>query len=136
MEKTLPFAIAVVIFMGCGQSGPRRVDVSGNVTLNGQPLAEGSIRLVPFDGGLTAGSAIEDGRFHIAKHEGPVAGEYRVEIVSFQPTGRQISDPDFPGQMRQERRQIIPARYNRDSTLSTAVPDSGSHCEDFVLETP
>jgi hypothetical protein len=109
---------------GCSQSGPQRAEVYGTVTLNGQPVKEGSINFFPTKGntGPEAGGAILDGQFHIPRAKGPVVGMNRVELRSFQKTGRQIQDPTAkPGTMTEEISNIFPPEFNTNSVLESDV---------------
>ena len=107
--------------------GINRVEVSGTVTLDGQPLSEGSIVFQPIAEGPSAGGSIRDGRFTIERAGGPGPGKYRVEILAYQSTGRQIPDADFPGKMTDELRQVIPKRYNTDTELLVNVSADGDN---------
>ncbi len=85
-------AIVLGIFSGCGNSGGR-LPVSGSVTLDGVPLANGEIIFVPISGtkGPTAAGEILAGKFKIPAAKGPIAGSYRVEITAERATGRKIT---------------------------------------------
>ncbi len=109
------------LLSGCGGSDVGRVGVSGTVTLDGQPLESGAILFLPKGAGPSAGTQIENGRFSIARGDGPSPGDYRVEIRSFRGTGRMVPDDDLPGQMVEFREQIIPARYNDASDLEATL---------------
>src|SRR4051812_38614003 len=102
-------ALSGLLLAGCGPAGPQRAEVSGTVKLDGQAVAQGSINFFPTDGnkGPEAGAVIKDGKFHIVRSEGPVVGRNRVELRSFEFTGRKIQDPTAPaGTMTQERANI------------------------------
>lgn len=87
-------AIAMLSAGGCGRkSGLERASVGGEVTLDGQPVQQGSIRFVCLTGGPTAGGQIEDGSYHIPRDKGPPLGRHRVEVSAPQKTGRQIPSP-------------------------------------------
>jgi hypothetical protein len=105
---------------GCA-SGSRFGDVQGEVTLDGQPLAEGVVRFVPADGKTpTASALVEGGRF---RERVPV-GNHRVEISSPKlPKGVTSS-----GQMKRGTvdegaalEELIPERYNARTELTTEV---------------
>lgn len=72
---------------GCGPKGPRPVPVSGMVTIDGQPLTGGFIRIVP-DGGRPAGGKIApDGRFALGcftNNDGCIPGTHKVEVLGFE----------------------------------------------------
>jgi hypothetical protein len=108
------------LMLGCGPAGPTRAEVSGTVSLNGTPVSEGSINFFPTDGnkGPEAGGAIRDGKYHIPRAQGPVIGKNRVELRSFQKSGRMIQDPTAkPGTMMEEITNVFPAEYNSNSTI-------------------
>lgn len=72
--------------IGCG--GPAdpfdRVAVEGTVTVGGEPLSRGVIRLTPI--APTAGPKVSlpviDGHFTVDATMGPVAGRHRVEVAA------------------------------------------------------
>lgn len=73
----------VFMMLGCSSnSGVPRVSARGTVKVKGQPLALGSIVLVPAQGnsGPSANGSIVSGAFSIPVAEGPVAGKYRAMI--------------------------------------------------------
>ena len=132
-------AAAIVLFwlptftmIGCGRSGSARYEVSGTVTIDGKPLNSGSILFSPLGSGPTAGGKIADGQFLLARDKGPTAGSYRVEILAYQPTGRQIPDPDSPGKTTEEIGQVIPARYNVQSELRAKITAAGTNHFEFA----
>jgi hypothetical protein len=108
--------LIVMLLMACGcESKPQMYPVSGTVTFNGQPIAEGNIRFVPKDGSiLEEVGEIRAGKFSFQSRPGPK----RVEIFAT----REIPPPQ-PG-MFGAREDYIPRRYNAQSDLSaTVVPD-------------
>jgi hypothetical protein len=120
--------------LGCGQkpTGPQRGIVHGKVTLDGKPIADGQISLVPSTPG--AGSAwttvITDGHYASGAN-GPVAGKSRVEIrASRNPKG---SPDGAGGDWKSNYVEGIPARYNTQSTLAVDVR-SGDNTFDFELK--
>ena len=125
--------VCLLLLAGCDGSGDRR-GVEGTVTLDGQPLAEGSITMRPLPGTTspTAGAKITDGKFTIPKEKGPLVGTFRVEITATRKTGRQIKDP-LMGGMVEEVQQVIPSRYNRKSELTAEVTETGQNRMDFEL---
>ena len=131
LYRYLPIFICLLL-VGCG-GNDGRLPLSGTVTLNGQALASGSIVFVPLGGGPATGGSIEGGKFQIPAARGPVAGNYRVEIVSYESTGEMLDDPDLPGQKVEQRRQIIPDRYNKQSELSLQVTAETAKNAEFPL---
>ncbi|WP_165244853.1 hypothetical protein [Paludisphaera soli] len=68
---------------GCGEPGDDlpREPVSGKVTIEGEPLAKGSILFRPSGGGAEAGGTVEAGAFTIPRVDGPTPGKYQVSIT-------------------------------------------------------
>jgi hypothetical protein len=137
--KILPWAIcsAVLFFLtlGCGPAGPERASVSGQVTLDGQAIEQGTISFLPAEGnaGPSAGSAITNGRYDIRKANGPVLGKARVELRAWRKTGRQIPNPMSEGALMDEKVEAFPAQFNDESTLLREIK-SGHNSFDFELE--
>ncbi len=86
---------ALLLAAGCGRSGPRRYDVSGNVTFRGEPVSSGTISFDPIEPGMGGGFAfIVDGAYDTADGgRGHLGGEHVVRITG--DTGKLIN-PDNP----------------------------------------
>ena len=111
--------LCLLLLAGCG--GLKRVPVAGEVSLDGVPLPTGTINFVPIGDGISVGAEIVDGTFHLSDQTGPVAGEYRLEITSTQPSGKKIKDTDGVTE-RDEIVNVIPAKYNSSSELKATIP--------------
>lgn len=79
------FALTVA---GCGKSGVPRLDVSGAVTFDGQPVPAGELRFEPNvskgGSGPVGYCSIVHGRFDTRKEDkGPVAGPVRVTVTGY-----------------------------------------------------
>ncbi|MFI4876266.1 MAG: hypothetical protein ACIALR_13035 [Blastopirellula sp. JB062] len=119
---TLPIAV------GCGPAGPTKHAVQGQVTLDGQPIAEGKILLR--DPTRQVGSveaSIVDGAYELETLPGPK----RVEITALKevplPGGRANVEGDTTTFV-----EAIPARYNSKSTLELEI-DSDLDQQNFEL---
>lgn len=111
---------------GCGGGAPRipgLVPVSGNVTLNGQPLKEGAVTFVASDGQTIYSGLIANGRYTLAattNSPGALPGEYRVAVKGPSPTmdaeGKPVAASD-----------AVPSKFEQTATsgLSATVPASG-----------
>jgi hypothetical protein len=128
----LLLACGVLLSAGC--SDTRRQPIGGAVTLDGQPLAKGYIRLLPSEGtaGPTAGATIENGRFSIDAAKSTFVGSFRVEIVATRPSNRTAIDPET-GQKISVPEQYLPARYNTDSQLTADIADNRPNQLEFAL---
>jgi hypothetical protein len=138
-RKAIALAVIGLSCAGCDDtSGPPRGSVSGQVQLDGQPLAEGVISFLPADGvqGPSAGAAIKDGKYSIPRETGPVAGNYRIEISALKKTGRMIElgSPEPPGTKIAETAEALPAKYNSNSTLQETIK-AGNNPLNFDLKT-
>jgi hypothetical protein len=121
--------LTLVLALGCG--GGAMPVVSGTVTLDGQPVANGSISFVPLDGkGRTAGGTITDGKYSTKV---PV-GEMKVSISVPKIVGREkeFDTPDSP--TRDVAKESAPEKYNSKSELKLTV-GPGDTVHDFVLST-
>jgi hypothetical protein len=139
LRSLLPFTFFLLPFslLGCG--GP--VDVEGNVTLNGKPLAGAMVVFIPEGGGAEAGAFTdEDGNFRLngTKTEGTLPGEYRV-IVSKKEWPPGVTPPD-PAKMTfasvKSKRETVPGQYTvQDKTpLRVIVPRGGTKDIRLALE--
>ena len=91
-------------------------DVNGSVTVNGQPLEEGSIRFIPVDGNKPAsGGIIRNGSFTV---QVPVAMQ-RVEIAA-----NVVDEEKTPPNATADQivmKRIVPERYSVQSELTLDV---------------
>jgi len=77
----------VGVLFGCGDAGPRTVQVNGTVTRAGKPVAHVMLHFSPESGRASWGSSDEQGNFSLRfdkKREGAVVGSHRV-YVEFRP---------------------------------------------------
>ena len=122
--------------IGCANNNAGRMEISGQVTLDGQPVEQGSISFIPTGGtrGPVAGGAIVAGKYHIMASQGPVVGKQRVEIRAGRKSGRQIRATDFgeEGQV-DEMVESVPAKYNTASELMYQVESGRNLDVDFKL---
>lgn len=83
---TLAMLCAISLFtLGCGESGPKVVPVSGKVIIDGKPLSFGYIRFVPEQGRASDAQIASDGTFSLrysAERMGAVPGVHRVEVAA------------------------------------------------------
>jgi hypothetical protein len=131
-------ALAGPALCGCGAPTAEQAAVHGRVTYKGKAIEQGTIAFHPLPPLIAqpAGAEIIDGMYAI-KENGPVLGNYRVEIQAYRKTGRKT--PDLRGDMSVPNRPLIdetvpilPASFNVESTL-TAEIEPGDNTKDFEL---
>ena len=116
---TLTLLLAVVVFLGC--SGPNAASVSGNVTLDGEPLTTGMVGFYPEGGnGAPANGQIDsNGNYSLSTGTdvGLAPGKYTAIVVAtkdppqpYDKTGAEI--PPIP---------ITPAKYGSTTTSDLRV---------------
>ncbi|MBX7167344.1 MAG: hypothetical protein K1X74_13520 [Pirellulales bacterium] len=125
---------------GCEQAAVARAEVHGRVTLDGQPLARGSIVFVPAGeaAGPKAGGQIVGGRYALAAAEGPVVGRLQVQIRAEQSsTAYPIADVRAYQAHGEEAPlpEIVPEQYNEHSVLFVDAVAEQSNELNFDLQT-
>ncbi|MBI3463570.1 MAG: hypothetical protein HY000_11005 [Planctomycetes bacterium] len=134
MKTRIAVAIITVVSigcLGCGQeSGPRLADVTGAVTLDGQPVeGAGLTFIVEGPGGAVAyGRTDEDGHYemHFGKDRtGAVIGKNRVRITS--------DDRVTVGGKKFQGAEVFPPKYNTNSEQFVDVVE-GSNEFNFACE--
>ena len=114
--------IVAVSATGCGPSRPAVVPAAGIVTLDGQPLAGGFIRLVPAASRPATGEIGSDGRFTLgtfAAADGCVPGTHGVEVIGPLPAGGETSAA-VPAPT-----VTVPARYRAAETSGLNITITG-----------
>lgn len=132
------FAILVLACGGCARD-PGRAAVAGAVTIDGQPLAKGTIRFLATgetQGPLAAGEIL-NGTYAIDAEHGPVIGEHRVEILADESDQLpyDIMDPAEYQKHGPFQRPVqpLPARYNTATTLTATIRADQANEIDFAL---
>ncbi len=124
-----PWSYCAVVFMvliavtGCSDSN--RGTVSGQVTLDGQPINVGSITFLPSDrsSGQGTGGRIQDGKYLLEGSAAPLIGNYMVQIRAFRKSGQMVrpayAGPDAP--MVEGSEEAVAVEYNGKTTLEIDV---------------
>jgi len=138
----LPYV--VLAWCGCGEASNRGA-VRGKVTVNGAPLESGDISFVSTGAAAvpSSGAAILKGEYEISQEQGPVAGQYQVQIRAFRGTGRKMWDgmgpENAPASQKnyvEDMEQFIPAKYNETSELKADVVAGQVNELNFDLQAP
>ena len=130
---TLLLLVVVAMAAGCPRSGLEKATLSGRITVQGQPIQDGSIRFVPIKGtkGPATVGTIRAGSYTVTARGGVPVGTLRVEVEAFRPLPgakpytkeqareRGIVEGDYP------KEQFLPPEYNTNSTHEVTI-ESGS----------
>lgn len=134
----------LTVISGCNNTdGLNRASVEGVVTLDGRPLESGSVCWYPLETGPAIGADIKNGKYKLNRKDGPVVGDYRIEIRGPQkPTGKKVASTMNPKIMVDEIADIVPDKYRFRSTMKeradsvlTACVTKGKNTIDFKLST-
>lgn len=120
---------SAVLCCGCGGRSDH-ADLNGEVLLDGQPLPDGSVLLVPVNSskGTTAGGAIKDGKFAINGKAAPGVGEYMVEIHASKLSGRKVQKAmGKKGELDDEMVEAVAPRFNARTELRVEVKPGGTN---------
>jgi hypothetical protein len=144
MRASFVLLVSCVIAAGCSSgtdkwkaNRPKTVPATGTISLNGQPLEEAQVVLVP-SGGSHGASALSNasGMFALQTFppdDGVVSGTYKVMVIkSLVP---QNPDPGSPeSKVPQRAKLLIPKKYTDANTsgLEIVVPETGK--TDIKLE--
>lgn len=123
--------LVAVFATGCASS-PLQL-VSGQVTVDGQPLEQGTIDFLAADGnGPTAAALIQDGVYSVEMMPGPK----KVIIRGYKVVGQEHAsrlDPNSP--LVDKKEQFLPPVYSDElkTTLTADIPAGGKPDLDFSL---
>jgi len=126
---------AWLVLASTGCSDPlkdKRGEVSGTVTLDGQPVAKGEIRFIPngANSGPSTGGPITDGKYHIGYKTGPAVGSNEVQFDGTRLTGKKVT---IKGSELDERVDVFPTKYQMVSPEQRDVKP-GKNTFDFDLK--
>ncbi len=125
------FLLAICLVLdGCGSGGrpeAKKYPVSGTVTLDGQPMAEGLVYFKTISAGAVDAAQIKGGKFQGRAQEGDRRVEICLNKTEIQETG--------PGMKTEVQKNLIPPQYNEESTLTAKVTPQGPNEFKFELVT-
>lgn len=138
-RQTLCLAAFATFAAGCGgvDDPLDRQPVSGKVTLDGQPLDQGSISFTPAAGAESGGvpnpgatTAISAGAYELTSDNGPPPGHYTVRINSVEGGA---ADPNAaPGETKPTKERI-PKSWNSESKHEVDIVE-GENSFDFEVK--
>ncbi|MGI9430092.1 MAG: hypothetical protein ACR2NM_15640 [Bythopirellula sp.] len=121
--------------VGCGGGG---CTVSGEVTLDGQPLSNGRIALRPaakMAGFRPVSAEIDSGSFQFESSQKIVPGSYVVIVKAWRPTGKKLPIEEGASEPEDEYEQYLPLKYNTRSELAVEL-DGNKYDLTFELQMP
>jgi hypothetical protein len=132
------FLSLLTVAVAIGSSGCRRASgldvhpVSGTVTVDGAPLAEGFITFRALEGDTRGfGGRITDGGYRVEAF----AGRARIEVTAARDVPGEFVSGGPGTEPQPKREQFIPRRYNEKTELEADIPPGGRHGLDFDLTT-
>lgn len=134
--RIVSFPFLALLLAGCGDVSTPRNSIKGEVKLDGQPMAKGSIMFLPTGEGKGQAvvAPIVGGRYEIVAAQGPAVGRYRVEIRGTRKSGKMIPKAMAPpGEMIEEEVEAVAAKYNAQSELTTDVK-AGENVANFDVK--
>jgi hypothetical protein len=131
LGSLLPFTVA--LSAGCADKYDGRMEVTGEVKLQGQPLKDGLIRFVPLDGQDTpGGGSIQNGEYKIPRSNGLKAGKYLIQLSAGDgktPNDEEAGSPG--GSTNIVSVDQIPDEWNVRSKQQVEVKSNGANRFDF-----
>lgn len=76
--SALALCVCAFVLVGCGPKGPKKVAVSGTITVDGEPIDVGAVKFDSLDGGMSDGCKIKDGKFECEM----TTGEKKVTVTA------------------------------------------------------
>jgi hypothetical protein len=134
MRLATLLAVAALLGMtvsGCGDADGR-LPVSGNISLKGAPVSEGTINFQSPDASVMTGGVIKDGKYAVAAEQGLKPGKYIVRISVAKP-GTVAAEP-LPGESGPPAEELVPPEYNAQSKLEFEVKDGVTN--EFSFDVP
>ena len=128
-------ALTVGLVVGCADPHGGRMEVSGSVKVQGQPLKDAAIRFVPLDKQDTEGGGpVTAGEYRIPKPIGLKPGHYLVQITAGDGKTTANEEAGAPGGSTNiVSFELIPEEWNVKSKQKRAVTASGPNRFDFEI---
>lgn len=119
--------VALATLVGCGGRAPQLCTVTGTVTLDGVPLANGELTFRPSDARVAPRAAtVRDGHYRAELPPGRMVVEVHAAGPATGPPTRDMG-PGFE--------ELVPARYRGpESVLTIVVSADGENTCPLVLE--
>ncbi len=114
-----------------------RQAVSGEVTLDGEPLRAATIQFIPKGARHPVATAlVVDGRFEVGPETGPPPDQYDITVISPQPDLEEVNYFAKQGKTDLLRRVDIPKKYQQPGELEVTISEGPNSNVNFSLTTP
>ncbi len=115
--------ILACVSLGCRSALSLGEQVQGMVTVDGKPLVDGLVTLVPIEGtpGGKVSVRIADGEYSFEQNMRVFAGTYRVEVFGMPPAIAAIADGKIPSHDASSTFREVSAEFNEKSLLRLTV---------------
>ena len=140
MLMTCALAAAGFCLAGCSDPYSGRKEVSGTVTMKGQPIKDGAlIEFAPLEDQSTgANAAIQGGAYKLPRENGLLPGKYLVRVtLGDGKTPVEPADPDTaPGPQGGSNivsKDLVPPDWNVQSKQQVTVTKDGPNKFDFAI---
>lgn len=131
MQRLSALGLVALLTAGCS---PPTANVSGKVTLKGQPLKSGSVSIYGPRGEVANALIEDDGTYTVS--DAPV-GDVRVAVACHPPVPEGLTGGNAPGSRRQtaSRYPNVPARYrDPDKSGLHFHFEPGTQVQDLCLQ--
>lgn len=131
--RQILFGLSVVCLfslVGCGRTG--LAPVEGVVTLDGEPLPDAEVVFKPDQGRPSVARTDESGRYKLMytrEAAGAAPGHHKVTISTF----IEADDSSADEKIQQGRKETLPAKYNKQTTLEATLDANGQKDLNFEL---
>ena len=120
-----------LLIFGCG-AGKEKIAISGSVTFDGEPVANGEIEFQPNKPGeRPAMGTIVGGKYRISERFGAKPGKYSVSIIARREAKLQGQGNPYATDAVATQ-QYIPPQYNVSTTLQVDI-SAATAVHDFEL---
>lgn len=127
-------ALLAIISPGCSDPYAGQMEITGNVTLEKQPLKDGSITFVPLDKqGTQSGAAITNGAYKVPRTTGLKPGKYQIQITSGDGKTPAAEEAGGPGSGNIVSVDFVPEDWNVRSKHEVDVKSTGPNKFDFDI---
>ncbi len=114
--SALALCVCAFVFVGCDK-GPKKVAVSGTITVDGEPIDVGAVKFDAVDGvGMSDGCKIKDGKFECEM----TTGEKKVTVTAASKVvGQFEADPVLnPGVMSDKVESMDLSVFAQEKTIT------------------